>query len=145
MYQVPTRKTRSHRRVACLLQFKKILGPRKFINSKFTALPTTFREDWEAFDGTIEGKQCIDLSPLLILPSYVSDIQISCQTLLWMVTIEIYCISFFVKIQIPYFSYPIQKRYIWWILLIKELFLNDCYPFKTLMNISLLIIFSLNV
>ena len=73
-------KTRSHRRVACLLQFKKILASSRYINSKFTALPTTFREDCEAFDGSLEGNQCIDFSPLLILPRYVSDIQINCQT-----------------------------------------------------------------
>ena len=40
----------------------------------------------------------------------------------------------------PNFSYPVQKRYIWGILLIKQIFLNDCYPFQTLINIFQLII-----
>ena len=81
MYQVTTRKARSHCRVASLSQFQKMPSPRKYTNSKFTALPTKLREDWEVLDGSLEGKQCIYFSPYLIWSSYVAAIQMNVQTL----------------------------------------------------------------
>ena len=111
MYQVLTRKTRSRWRVVCLLHFQKMLGLRKRTNSKFTALKfTKFWEDWEVFDGSLEGMQYFYFTPLLILSSYFSDIQIHYQTLLWMVTIEMYCVSFFVKMQIKVPIFLIQYK-----------------------------------
>ena len=65
-----------------LFTCKNVLGPRKYTNFKFTALLTKLREVWEVFGGNLEGKQSIYFSPLVILSSYVSDIQINCQTLL---------------------------------------------------------------